>query len=232
MVDNAVDEAMAGHCSHIEVLISSDPNDGADVVTVRDNGRGIPVGLHPKTGQSALETVLTVLHAGGKFGGDGSGYSVSGGLHGVGVSVVNALSSSLTATVRRDGSAHSISFARGKTVAALSKRPITKAMDDHEEGPFGSWSATSGTAVSFRPDAEIFKPESTRSEDDTNAGQESVAVAAKQPSVDLLRGVFDFERLAARMDELAYLHANLSLVLVDTRSLLLFLWLKFNIFDT
>ena len=105
---------MAGHCSHIEVLISSDPNDGADVVTVRDNGRGIPVGLHPKTGQSALETVLTVLHAGGKFGWDGSGYSVSGGLHGVGVSVVNALSSSLTATVRRDGSAHSISFCTGK----------------------------------------------------------------------------------------------------------------------
>ena len=73
VVDNSVDEAMAGQCTSIQVILSSDPDDGADVVTVRDNGRGIPVGLHPRTGQSALETVLTVLHAGGKFGGDDSG---------------------------------------------------------------------------------------------------------------------------------------------------------------
>lgn len=95
ILDNAIDEVQAGHASDVYVELDV----GSGWVTIRDNGRGIPTDVHPATGKSALETVLTVLHAGGKFGGDSSGYSVSGGLHGVGVSVVNALSSELEVTV-------------------------------------------------------------------------------------------------------------------------------------
>ncbi len=98
VVDNSVDEAMAGHADRIDVIIQADGG-----VTVHDNGRGIPVDIHKTTKKSALETVLTVLHAGGKFGGDASGYKVSGGLHGVGAAVVNALSTTMVAHVRRDG---------------------------------------------------------------------------------------------------------------------------------
>jgi DNA gyrase subunit B len=194
IVDNSVDEAMAGHCSHIYVELRDAPFEGtsslgsddrgevlADVVTVRDNGRGIPCSLHPKTGKSALETVLTVLHAGGKFGGDTSGYTVSGGLHGVGVSVVNALSSRLKVTVRRDGKAHAINFVRGATMApGMNVVPL----GDDDAG-----NSKSGTEVVFQPDPKIFR--------DTTS--------------------FDLDRLASRMDELAYLNANLTLSLTDFR---------------
>ncbi len=134
VVDNSIDEALAGYCTHIEVTIHQD-----DSITVVDNGRGIPVDMHA-SGRPAIEVVLTVLHAGGKFGGEG--YKVSGGLHGVGVSVVNALSSSLEVEVCRDGKVHSITFERGLTVKELS---------------VVGTSAITGTKVHFKPDTEIFE---------------------------------------------------------------------------
>ena len=115
VVDNSVDEAMNGHATEITVTLHKDGR----TVTVSDNGRGIPVDRHSKTKKSALETVLTVLHAGGKF--DGNNYKTAGGLHGVGASVVNALSKELTAVVRREGAQYRISFAKGKATSKLQK---------------------------------------------------------------------------------------------------------------
>ena len=112
VVDNSIDEALAGYCDHIWVTVNGDGS-----CTVVDNGRGIPVDMMKKNGKSALEIVLTVLHAGGKF--DKETYQVSGGLHGVGVSVVNALSSALKATVYRDGNIYEMSFARGKPTGPI-----------------------------------------------------------------------------------------------------------------
>ena len=115
IVDNGVDEALAGFCTEINVVIKP-----GNIIEVTDNGRGIPIETHPKTGISTAETVYTVLHAGGKFGGD-SGYKVSGGLHGVGASVVNALSTWTEVEVKRDGGLYKMRFEKGKTTQSLEK---------------------------------------------------------------------------------------------------------------
>ena len=140
IVDNSIDEALAGYCKNIEIIINKDNS-----ITVKDDGRGIPVGKHPKTGISTVETVYTVLHAGGKFG--GGGYKVSGGLHGVGASVVNALSSRVTVTVYKDSKIYECKFANGgKTV-----QPLTE---------IGTCEPNrTGTTVTFKPDGEIFDTE-------------------------------------------------------------------------
>jgi DNA gyrase subunit B len=137
IVDNAVDEALAGQCDTIEVTILP-----GDVMRVKDNGRGIPVGIHPGKGIPAVEVVFTILHAGGKFGGENSGYKVSGGLHGVGASVVNALSEYLTVEIHTSGLIHEMAFERGDTVKPLAQTGVTK---EH------------GTIVTFKPDDTIFE---------------------------------------------------------------------------
>ncbi len=134
VVDNSIDEALAGHCDRIEVTIHKDNS-----ITVSDNGRGIPVDLHPTEGLPGVELALTVLHAGGKF--DKNSYKVSGGLHGVGVSVVNALSEQLTVTVDRAGARHQMTFVRGHTTQKLTVIGLA---------------AGTGTTVHFKPDPEIF----------------------------------------------------------------------------
>ncbi|MCY0885154.1 MAG: ATP-binding protein, partial [Firmicutes bacterium] len=167
IVDNSIDEALAGHCSRIEVRLYADGRVG-----VRDNGRGIPTGIHPKVGIPTVEVVLTMLHAGGKFG--GGGYKVSGGLHGVGLSVVNALSSELTAIDRYGGEEYTQRYRRGKPVTALER-----------VGP----SPVTGWEVIFRPDPEIFS-ETT----------------------------FNFEVLANRLREQAFLTAGVEIVLQEERT--------------
>ena len=140
IVDNSIDEALAGYCNNIEIIINKDNS-----VTIKDDGRGIPVGIHPKTGISTVETVYTVLHAGGKFG--GGGYKVSGGLHGVGASVVNALSKWVNVTVYKDCKIYEAKFANGgKTVQKLTE------IGTCEEN-------RTGTTVTFKPDPEIFDTE-------------------------------------------------------------------------
>ncbi|WP_294572698.1 DNA topoisomerase (ATP-hydrolyzing) subunit B, partial [uncultured Subdoligranulum sp.] len=137
IVDNSIDEALAGYCTHIEVTIKP-----GNIIEVSDNGRGIPVDIQPKLGIPAVTVVYTVLHAGGKFGGEDSGYKVAGGLHGVGASVVNALSEWLVVRVRRDGAEYEQSFKRGKPDGDLKKI-----------GP----AASTGTTVTFKPDPEMFQ---------------------------------------------------------------------------
>ncbi len=137
IVDNSIDEALAGYCNHIEVTIKK-----GDIIEVTDNGRGIPVGIQPKMGIPAVTVVFTVLHAGGKFGGENSGYKVSGGLHGVGASVVNALSEWLTVRVRTGGEEYEQTFHRGKEDGPLKKIGTAE---------------TTGTTVTFKPDPEMFE---------------------------------------------------------------------------
>ena len=166
IVDNAIDEALAGYCTEITVTINP-----GDTITVTDNGRGIPVDIQKQTGRPALEVVYTVLHAGGKFGGEG--YKVSGGLHGVGASVVNALSEWLEVKVQKDGKIYEMKFSRGG---------ITQEMT-----VLGETTGT-GTAVTFKPDPEMF---------------------------DTL--VYDYETLHTRMREQAFLNAGLRITITDAR---------------
>ena len=135
VVDNAIDEALAGYCDHIDVIINEDNS-----ITVEDNGRGIPVDYHPKEKKSALEVVMTVLHAGGKF--DKGSYKVSGGLHGVGVSCVNALSSHMTTNVYRNGEIYQQEYAYGKALYPVKV--------------IGECGGKTGTKQSFWPDTSIF----------------------------------------------------------------------------
>ena len=165
-MDNAIDEALAGYCTEITVTINP-----GDTITVTDNGRGIPVDIQKQTGRPALEVVYTVLHAGGKFG--GGGYKVSGGLHGVGASVVNALSQWLEVQVQKDGKIYEMKFSRGG---------ITQEMT-----VLGETTGT-GTAVTFKPDPEMF---------------------------DTL--VYDYETLHTRMREQAFLNAGLRITITDAR---------------
>jgi len=137
VVDNSVDEALAGHCDHIEIVLRADGS-----ALIADNGRGIPTDIHPRTGKSALETVLTVLHAGGKFG--SGGYKVSGGLHGVGISVVNALSEWVNVTVYRDGNEFNQRFEKGVSKGELRTEKQT------------GKSSKKGTTICFKPDKTIF----------------------------------------------------------------------------
>lgn len=167
IVDNSVDEVLAGYCDKIEVAIEP-----GDIIKVKDNGRGIPVDKHKKTGLSAAETVYTVLHAGGKFGGD-SGYKVSGGLHGVGASVVNALSEWTEVKIARDGKLYEMKFAKGKVVEHLKEIGTSK---------------HTGTEVRFKPDGTIFEVTE-----------------------------YDYDTLANRFREMAFLNAGLRIVLRDER---------------
>jgi len=167
VVDNSIDEAMGGYCDRIEISIHQDNS-----ISVLDNGRGIPTGLHEKENRSALEVVMTVLHAGGKF--DKGSYKVSGGLHGVGVSCVNALSTSLKATVYREGKEFFQEYSCGKPLADVQAVGASK---------------INGTKITFKPDASIF-----------------------------ITTTYDYDILASRMRELAYLNRGITIVLTDERT--------------
>ena len=170
VVDNSIDEAMAGYCDHIEVTITENNS-----IRVQDNGRGIPTGMHPKEHRSALEVVLTVLHAGGKFSKDS--YKVSGGLHGVGVSCVNALSDSLIAEVHREGKIYEQKYSKGKPITPV--EVIGECND-------------TGTIITFHPDPEIFN----------------------------VTTIYDYDTLAKRMRELAFLNKGIKITLTDNRTLI------------
>ena len=167
VVDNSIDEALAGYCTDIDVTINEDNS-----ITVKDNGRGIPTDFHEKEGKSALEVVLTVLHAGGKF--DKGSYKVSGGLHGVGVSCVNALSTLLIAEVHRDGKIFRQTYSKGKPTSEVE---VVGTCSDR------------GTTITFKPDAEIFTHTT----------------------------VYNYDTLALRLRELAFLNKGIRLNIYDRR---------------
>ncbi|MGG7179186.1 DNA topoisomerase (ATP-hydrolyzing) subunit B [Clostridium paraputrificum] len=166
IVDNSIDEALAGYCNKIKVTINEDNS-----IQVEDDGRGMPVGMHPKMGKPAVEVIMTILHAGGKFG--GGGYKVSGGLHGVGASVVNALSEKCIVTVRREGHIWQQEYQKGKVITGL------QSIGNSDE---------TGTTVYFKPDVDIFE------------------------DVE-----YDFDVLAQRLRELAFLNKGINITLADKR---------------
>ena len=168
IVDNSIDEALAGYCTNIDVQILP-----GNIIQVTDNGRGIPVDILPKTGESAVEAVFTILHAGGKF--DGNSYKVSGGLHGVGASVVNALSEFLRVEIKKDGKIYQQEYERGKKL--------------HKIVEVGTTEET-GTCITFKPDAEIFKETTT----------------------------FDYETLRVHLQQCAFLNRGLKISLTDSRN--------------
>jgi DNA gyrase subunit B len=177
IVDNAIDEAMAGFCDRIWIYIQPDGR-----VVIRDNGRGIPIDKHPRTGKSALETVMTYLHAGGKFG--GGAYKVSGGLHGVGASVVNALSEETWVEVHQGGKIYRQEYARGKTKTPLQQTKASRY--PYQNGQ--SLKGTTGTIVSFLPDSQVFQTVN-----------------------------YDFQTLAQRLREVAYLTKGVWIQFIDER---------------
>src|SRR3970282_1596027 len=160
IVNNSIDEARSGICDHVWVHIAKDGR-----VTVRDNGWGIPIDTHPGTGKSALETVMTVLHAGGKFG--GQVYKVSGGLHGVGASVVNALSEDMWVEVRRGRKLYRQTYKRG-----IPDGPVALVKNSLYEGPDTGGLAETGTTTSFLPDKEVFARPPAEGEEATGQGIE------------------------------------------------------------
>ena len=196
IVDNAVDEALAGFCDVIDVKIQEDNS-----ITVIDNGRGIPVGINHKAGIPAVEVVFTILHAGGKFG--GGGYKVSGGLHGVGASVVNALSEWLEVTIYHEGKVYRQRYERGKTIYKL------KVIGECEQ-------EKTGTMVSFLPDKEIFE-ETVFTYDVLKQRLRETAFLTKGLCITLKDTRFDFDTLKQRFREMAFLTKGLKIRLTDER---------------
>lgn len=180
ILDNSVDEFMAGHAKNIKVTIDTKNS----VATVCDDGRGIPTDIHPKTGKTALETIMTVLHAGGKF--DQNNYQFAGGLHGVGASVVNALSEHMKVWVLRDGNIHYLPFSKGKAIGEIEVFPEAELFERFPELVGKTIWKKTGTTVTFQPDFTIF---------------ENVS--------------FDYKEIESGLKQTAYLNKGLKIVVND-----------------